>query len=378
MDRDIALYLHIPFCRRKCSYCSFVSYQNREADIATYVEALKMELSLRISGRHLRTIYFGGGTPSLLSIEQLTDILSAIRRLCDIDEEAEITMEANPGTVSMPYLSALRKLGINRLSLGIQSLNSRELATLGRIHTVEEAREAVTLSRHAGFTNFNIDLIYGLPGQALPDWQYTLHEVLKLNPEHLSLYPLTLEGNEPMSKAIERGELPVTDADMAAEHYELAEDILAEHGYQHYEISNWAKISCECRHNLVYWQQLPYIGVGVAAHSYLNGHRLANTSDLDRYINAFQDKTIPPSEIDEEINPELQCSEAIILGLRLGQGINLDSINNRFSIDLLSRFTEQVSTLTSLGLLECAGRHLRLTRRGRLLGNEVFWQFLPG
>ncbi len=373
----MALYLHIPFCRRKCSYCSFVSYQNREADIATYVEALKRELSLRIAGRRLQTIYFGGGTPSLLSAEQMADILSAIHNLCDVNREAEITIEANPGTVDRPYLTSMRKLGINRLSLGVQSLNSRELAILSRIHSVAEAKEAVHLARDAGFNNLNIDLMYGLPGQALSDWQHTLIEVSKLNPEHLSLYPLTLEGNEPMSLAMEKGELPAIDSDMAAAHYELAEDFLAAHGYQHYEISNWAKEGYECRHNLVYWQQLPYIGAGVAAHSYLDSHRYANTGDLDRYLDAFRGDTPLVPDLDEEISPELQCSEAVILGLRLGQGIDLDTIRNRFSVDLLSRYAEQVTTLTSLGLLECADRHLRLTRRGRLLGNEVFWQFLP-
>jgi oxygen-independent coproporphyrinogen-3 oxidase len=378
MDWNVALYVHMPFCRRKCSYCSFVSYQNREADISAYIEALKREMAVRIAGRKLSTIYFGGGTPTLLSSDQVTDVLSTIHRLCIVDGEAEITMEANPGTVTMPYLGELKKMGINRLSLGVQSLNSSELDMLSRIHSAAEAREAVYMARDAGFRNLNIDLIYGLPGQSSTDWQHTLDETVKLNPEHLSLYPLTLEGDEPMSLAIERGELPSIDADIAAANYELAEDVLAAHDYQHYEISNWAKEGYKCRHNLVYWQQLPYIGVGVAAHSYLGGHRLANTRDLDAYINAFKDKRFPALEMDEEISSELQCSEAVILGLRLEQGIDMEAIRNRFNIDLLSRFAQQVSTLTSLGLLECGDRHLRLTRRGRLLGNEVFWQFLPG
>lgn len=377
MSRGISLYLHIPFCRRKCGYCSFVSYAGREADVPAYIEVLKRELKLRAAGKRLGTIYFGGGTPSLLSYEQWADILSTIHSLCDVDKDAEITIETNPGTVAESYLAAIRKLSINRLSLGVQSLDDAELAVLGRIHTATEVREAVHLARNAGFTNLNIDLIYGLPGQSLGHWEKTLKEVIELTPEHISLYPLTLEGDEPMCAAMERRELPSLNPDLAAEHYELAEDLLAAQGYGHYEISNWAKPGYECRHNLVYWQGLPYIGVGAAAHSYLEGHRLANTTDLDSYLDAFRGGARTALELDEEISSELRLSEAVILGLRLSQGVNLGSIRSRFGIDLLSRYGAQVDALNGLGMLEFADNSIRLTRRGRLLGNEVFWRFLP-
>lgn len=374
---NVALYIHFPFCRRKCNYCSFVSYPGRETDIPAYVSALKQELALRADGKRIHTIYFGGGTPSLLSAEQMEGILLAIRSLSTVDNKAEITVEANPGTVDEPYLTAIRKLGINRLSLGVQSFNGSELVILGRIHTAKEARKAVRSARNAGFTNLNIDLIYGVPGQTISDWQNALAEALELNPEHFSLYSLTLEGNEPMCGTIERGELPAINPDLSAEQYELAEDLLAARGYQHYEISNWAKEGYQCRHNLVYWQGLPYLGVGAAAHSYLDGHRFANTADLDKYLNTFSSNAQLVPELNEEINPELQLAEAIILGLRMSQGVSLDSIRSRFGIDLLSQYDRQVGNLTGSGLLECTEGCIRLTRRGRLLGNEVFWQFLP-
>jgi oxygen-independent coproporphyrinogen-3 oxidase len=378
MSQDIALYIHFPFCRRRCGYCSFVSYQGRESDIPEYVKALKKELILRATDQRVCSIYFGGGTPSLLSPRQIHEILSDVHSHFTVNEASEVTLEANPGTVDEIYLTAVRKAGINRLSLGVQSLDDGELALLGRIHTATEAREAVRLARNAEFTNLSLDLIYGLPNQTLASWCKTLDEAISMNSEHISLYPLTLEDNAPMRLAIQRGEMPPLDPDLTADQYELAQDTLEEHGYLHYEISNWAKQGYECKHNMVYWQNLPYLGVGVAAHSYIDGHRLANTTDLDSYLNAFSRNSPPAWELDEEIVPELQLSETVILGLRLSEGIGLEDINRRFGIDLLRHYEQQVGETASLGLLECAGGRIWLTRRGRLLGNEVFWRFLPG
>jgi oxygen-independent coproporphyrinogen-3 oxidase len=377
MNKEIALYIHFPFCRRKCRYCSFVSYQDRAGDIPKYFAVLKRELALCVPGKNLRTIYFGGGTPSLASSRQLADILSTIRSLCNIDEEAEITLEANPGTVDKSYLAAIKQIGINRISLGVQSFNDDELSLLGRIHSAQESREAVQLAVNSGFTNINIDLIYGIPGQTLSDWQKNVIEAMKLDAEHISLYALTLEGDEPMALTIEQGELPALNPDLCAEQYELAEDILATHGYQHYEISNWAKEGFECHHNLVYWHNHPYIGIGAAAHSYIGNHRLANVRNLDQYLGMFEKNTQPVSDLNEEIGDALKLSESIILGLRLNRGVSVDDIHGLFGINLLSYYGKQVNSLTSSGLLEIAEGNLRLTRRGRLLGNEVFWQFLP-
>jgi oxygen-independent coproporphyrinogen-3 oxidase len=378
MSQDIALYIHFPFCRRRCGYCSFVSYQGREADIPEYVKALNKELTMRAAGQRVCSIYFGGGTPSLLSPEQIHEILSVVHSHFTVDEEAEVTLEANPGTVDEIYLTAVRKAEINRLSLGVQSLDDSELALLGRIHTTAEARDAVQFARNAGFTNLSLDLIYGLPGQTLSSWHRTLDELIGLSPEHISLYPLTLEADAPMRLAIQRAEVPPLDPDLTADQYELAQDTLAAHGYHHYEISNWARDGYKCKHNLVYWHNLPYLGVGAAAHSYIDGHRLANTTNLDSYLNVFSRNLPPAWELDEEIGPELQLSETVILGLRLSEGVCLEGIQSRFGIDLLKHYSQQVDETAALGLLEYSGQRIRLTRRGRLLGNEVFWRFLPG
>ena len=389
----IALYIHIPFCQRKCHYCSFISYDSRQADIPVYLKALKTEMVQRAGGKTVNSIYFGGGTPSLLSAAQVGELLTTVRSLFAMGKGAEISIEANPGTVDKAYLTAIRKLGINRLSLGVQSLNDGELNLLGRIHNANEVREAVQFARSAGFDNLNLDFIYGLPGQSLSDWRRTLEEAITLKTEHLSLYALTLEEETPLWRAIEEKALPAIDADLSADQYELAEDLLAASDYRHYEISNWAKdgpstsfnsvqdrvlrTSYECRHNLVYWQNLPYLGVGVAAHSCLNGHRMANTSDLDKYMTDFVAGSSFLPEMDEEISPELELAETVILGLRLDKGIGMVDIKDRYGIDVLSYYQGQIEEMKEAGLLECNGEYLKLTRRGRLLSNEVFWRLLP-
>ena len=377
MPRDIALYIHVPFCRHKCPYCSFVSYDHREADTLLYLSALKKELIQSASGECVRSVYFGGGTPSLLSAKHIGEIILAISRLFAVDQAAEISLEANPGTVNREYLTAIRRLGVNRLSLGVQSLNDCELAMLGRIHTAAEARDAVQQARDSGFDNLSLDLIYGLPGQTLAGWQQTLDEAMTMRPEHLSLYSLTLEEDTPMWKAIKQGSWPGLDPDISADQYELAEDLLAAHGYGHYEISNWAMAGLECRHNLTYWRNLPYLGVGVAAHSYLDGHRLANTTSLDKYLADFSEETSAEPEMDEEINPELELAETAILGLRLCEGIDPADFRRRFDVDIRAYYRPQIEEMVEAGLLEQAEGRIRLTRRGRLLSNEVFWRFLP-
>ena len=378
MPHDIAIYIHVPFCRRRCNYCSFVSYEHRETEIPAYLSALKKELVRRGHGEHVRSIYFGGGTPSLLSVRQVGDILTTISSLFAVDEGIEVTMEANPGTINVMYLTAIRALGVNRLSLGVQSMNNDELLLMGRIHTGPEAGEAVRFARNAGFDNLSLDLMYGLPGQTLRGWQNTLDMVLEMEPEHLSLYCLSLEADTPIWTAVKGKQIPDIDPDLSADQYELAEDILSAHGYRHYEISNWAKPDRECQHNITYWKYLPYLGVGVAAHSFIDGRRLANTESIYEYLAAFSDDLEPKLDPDKEISLELQLAEKIFLGLRLCDGIGVDDINSRFGIDLLECYSHQVGELAEAGLLECAGRQLRLTRRGRLLSNEVFWRFLPG
>jgi oxygen-independent coproporphyrinogen-3 oxidase len=377
VSSDIGLYIHIPFCRSKCRYCSFVSFEHREADIPRYLDALKKELARRAHGEHVRSVYFGGGTPTMLPVEAIDDLFLAVRALFHVDGECEVTLEANPGTVDAEYLSTLRKSGVNRLSLGVQSLDDRELTLLGRIHTAAEAREAVCAARNAGFDNINMDLIYGLPGQTADDWCITLEGAMGMEPEHISLYGLSLEHDAPLQQAIDKHELPEIDPDLSADQYELAGDLLDARGYRHYEISNWSKSGRECRHNIVYWRNLPYLGVGVAAHSWLNGHRLANTGNVDTYMDTLLGSAVLAPDMDEEISPELQLAETIILGLRLCDGICVRDISDRFDEDILAHYGRQVGELADLGLMEYTGGNLKLTRRGCLLSNEVFWRFLP-
>jgi len=377
MTKDLALYIHIPFCKRRCSYCSFVSYAGREVDIPIYTRALREELKAHAVGQRVSSVYFGGGTPSLLSVEQLADLMSAIRSNYALDESAEVTIEANPGTVDGEYLSAIRALGINRISLGMQSLDDAELTLLGRIHTAAEAKESFMLARDAGFSNINLDIIYGVPGRTMNQCRDMLKKVINLAPQHLSLYPLTLDGDEPLYRAIECGKVDQLDADATADQYELAEKILKSHGYNHYEISNWSFAGYESRHNMVYWLGGPYLGVGVAAHSYIDGCRYANTPALDSYLAAFCGSKSDIREMEERIGPELELAETVILGLRLTRGIDIGDINSRFNVNLLDKYRDQVEELTALGLVESDVKSISLTPRGRLLGNEVFWRFLP-
>jgi oxygen-independent coproporphyrinogen-3 oxidase len=377
MSGDIVLYLHLPFCRRKCRYCSFTSFEQSEAEIPLYIETLIKELEIRSRGENVCTLFLGGGTPSLVPAEDMEKLLTAIHRLFRVDPAAEITMEANPGTIDAPYLKAMRQMGINRLSLGVQSFNDDELRLLGRIHTAEQAKEAVSMARRAGYDNLNLDLIYGLPGQTTAAWKTTLEQALSLNPEHLSLYALTLEEDTPLQLIINEGNLPFIDPDLSADHYELAEDMLAAQGYTHYEISNWAKDGKACRHNLVYWHNLPYLGAGVAAHSYLDGHRFANTDNLDKYLTEFSGQTKYQPEMDEIINPELELAETVILGLRLGEGIKADKICQRYGVNILEKYSQPIKEMAEAGLLVQQDGHICLTPRGRLLSNQVFWRFLP-
>jgi oxygen-independent coproporphyrinogen III oxidase len=354
-----------------------VSFECREADIPAYLDALKKELVRRAHGECLRSIYFGGGTPTLLPVESTADLLLAIKALFVVDETCEITVEANPGTVDEAYLEALRKNGVDRLSLGIQSLHDRELELLGRIHTAEQARETFRFARNAGFDNVNIDLIYGIPGQTVYDWRRTIEKALEMSPEHISLYALSLEPDTPMQIAIDKQKLPGINSDLSADQYEIVEDLLESNEYKHYEISNWAKKGKECRHNMAYWQNLPYLGAGVAAHSWLDGHRIANVQDIDTYIESFAGGAVLAPDMDEEISSELQLAETVILGLRLCDGVCISDLNDRFDRDILTEYERQVGEMTDMGLVEYTDGYLKLTRRGYLLSNEVFWRFLP-
>lgn len=383
------IYVHIPFCRAKCAYCDFVSFAGLESLYEAYVEALCTEAS-RVAPRWAHfafdTLFIGGGTPTVLTVSSLEAIITACRASLHLAEEAEITVEANPGTVSFSSLCDLRRAGVNRLSLGVQSLRDSDLALLGRLHDRQAAIEAYFLAREAGFENINLDFIFGLPGQTVPQWHTMLAEALALRPEHLSLYALTVEEGTPLEKRIRQGEVPAPDEEASAEMYELAEAVLAEAGYAHYEISNWARRTpgdppqglpaLACRHNLKYWRNEPYLGLGAAAHSYDGAARYANVSDPAAYIARMRQGQEALAE-REVLTREQMMGETMMLGLRLIGGVDFAAFEARFGVPMKRIYAREIEELEREGLLEMDERGIRLTPRGRLLGNRVFAAFLP-
>jgi oxygen-independent coproporphyrinogen-3 oxidase len=403
-----SLYLHIPFCRHRCGYCDFNTYAGLEDLIPAYVEALCKEIAFSaqvarsaplkkafpLDRLPVHTIFFGGGTPSLLSAHQLGQILQVVGQSFDLADDPEITLEANPGTLSPQYLKDLRSLGVNRLSLGVQSANPLELRLLERQHDFSQVIQSVKWAHQAGLENINLDLIFGLPEQALETWQHTLNLALGLAPAHFSLYALTIEHGTPLSHWTSRGLVPLPDADLAADMYEWAATRLDAAGYQQYEISNWGgrtvtgKVHA-CRHNLQYWRNRPYLGFGAGAHGFAGGIRTANVLAPLAYIQRLRKSVIedlpfphtPATQSAQVIDRESEIGETMMMGLRLTQeGVSRCAFRQRFGQDLQDVFTQPIEELVGLGLLEWYGKgegeHLRLTTHGRLLGNQVFYRFI--
>ena len=398
-DTGISLYVHVPFCLSKCPYCDFNTYQGIESLMEPYANALSTELTLWggvLDSPRVNTVFFGGGTPSYLGPELLGRIMETISSSFVLAEAAEVTVEANPGDLTPETLAGLRSIGATRLSIGVQSLDDGLLKMLGRRHNAHEALAAHTAVREAGFDQVNLDLIYGLPGQTLHQWGETLETVAEAGPGHLSLYALILEEGTPMEQWVRRGTLPEPNPDLAADMYELASERLGGVGYVRYEISNWAFSGQESRHNKAYWLNLPYLGVGPGAHSRLGSRRFWTVKPPRDYIRLAQKWNESRSgasnqslEIDdallgsvltvagwEEISPELDMAETIILGLRLTEGIDVQDFKDRFCVDPHALYSSQIETLTGQGLLECADGRLRLTNKGFLLSNRVFVEFL--
>ncbi len=399
MTLSVGLYIHIPFCERKCPYCDFNSYAGLDALHGPYIEALINEMAwLAQRGEwQANTMFVGGGTPTLLPLSLAARALDAAQASFSIPPGAEMTVEANPGTVDQAYLAGLRSAGVNRLSLGAQSFHDDELRLLGRLHTATEVEVALCATRKASFDNVNLDLIYGLPKQSLGRWRATLERALSLSPEHLSLYSLTVESGTPLAEWVARGDLPTPDDDLTAEMYELAEELLAQAGYFHYEISNWAgettlgpQLTTQnsrraCRHNLVYWRNEPYLGLGAGAHASWGGRRWHNLlSPLD-YVTRMTPQSSgeapwqsPVVAGVEVVDEALAMGETMMLGLRLlEEGVPLARFSARFGRSLHNVYPAQLAALQAEGLLEQQADRVRLTPRGRLLGNQAFSRFLP-
>ncbi len=412
MTPDTSIYIHIPFCKHRCAYCDFNTYAGQEDSIPAYVNALINEINYvgqRTEQMNIHTVFFGGGTPSLLSALQFDSILKALRSAFTLTADAEISIEANPGTISPEKLNAIRESGINRISFGVQSANTEELRMLERIHDFFTVIEAVSTARKAGFDNLNLDLIYGLPEQTLASWQTTLQRIVDLHPEHISAYALTLEHGTPFGRWSSKGLLPLPDPDLAAEMYEYAEEFLEANGYVHYEISNWAKkdnaegrrqnaesnssftihqSSFVCRHNLQYWHSLPYLAFGAGAHGYANGYRYSNALRIKTYIERLihpssfiiQPFPLSPATVNQHKQSlKDDMSEYMLNNLRLTNvGVAESDFRLRFGSGLLDVYPKEIDELVKNELLEFAktSEVYRLTKRGRLLGNQVFVKFV--
>mgnify|MGYP001627257047 CR=1 FL=1 len=376
----ISLYVHVPFCLQKCAYCNFVSYPLEEETARRYRDCLLKEMALcgevlAPPERELATVYLGGGTPTCLPAGLLEDILEGLHRYFDWPLGIEATVEANPGTVDAAKLKMLREAGINRLSLGVQSCQDHHLDLLGRLHGFRQAVEAVLLARQVGFSNLNVDLIFALPGQTLPEWRRCLEEILALAPEHISAYSLEVEEGTPLARRIQGGGLAPCEEETELAMYLEAIAFLKENGYEHYEISNFARPGFRCRHNLAYWEHRPYLGLGLAAHSFLDRRRRANVCSLEEYCARLEAGELPAGE-EEELSEEALMGEAMFLGLRLLEGVSLEGFARRFGKNPLEVFAPQIASLCRRGLLEISSGHLRLTSRGLPLANMVFREFI--
>lgn len=374
------IYVHIPFCHSRCSYCDFATslYQSTLAE--QYVRAVAKEiLSFQTTDtREVDTIYFGGGTPSLLSPAQLARILEAIRSCFGIKPETdlEVTMEMNPGTVTLEILQEFRRLGVNRASFGAQTFDDRELARLGRSHTAEETRQTFRSLRDAGFTNVSFDLIAGLPGQTISQWNRNLDEALALRPEHLSFYLLEVHEGTPLADQIRRGLQPSTDDDLAAQMYELMLERACAAGYQHYEISNLCLPAFEARHNSKYWTGEPYFGFGCSAHSFDGKfRRWSNERDGARYTALVELGDSAIVESTQLSKAELRA-EAVFLGMRMMHGVSLQKYQQLFGTDLREGHGDDLDRFREAGLIEFDGDLVKLTRSGARLSNEVFSAFI--
>jgi oxygen-independent coproporphyrinogen-3 oxidase len=392
--KPFSLYIHIPFCKHRCAYCDFNTYAGLENLIEPYMQALCHEIRLSSRSAYqafgavlpLHTIFFGGGTPSLIPAKDLEMVIDELRAGFDISPAAEISLEANPGTLSLEYFYALRGCGINRLSLGMQSANPGELRLLERIHSTEDVIQAVDWAQKVGIENFNLDLIFGLPYQSLESWRNTLALALSTRAPHLSLYALTLEHGTPMEKWVSRGLLTMPDSDLAADMYEYASEKLDSYGYTQYEISNWAaRPELACLHNLQYWRSQPWLGLGAGAHGYVPGTRTVTTLTPAAYIQRLSQSNEPqpfpltPATAEvRSLTAEDERGEFMMMGLRLvEEGVSDAEFTARFGANLAHFYAKEITRLQSQGLLEWVDQsRLRLTKKGRLLGNRVFVEFI--
>ena len=387
--KEMGIYIHVPFCKRKCTYCDFISYPDKFEKANLYFDVLNRELdSYDFKEYNITTIYIGGGTPSFVDSKHICSILEKIKsKINNMDyKDAEITIEINPGTVTEEKLLMYKKAGVNRLSIGLQSSNDFLLNQMGRIHTYSDFLNTYMLAKKLGFQNVNVDLMLGLPNQTIQDLNKTLEEIFKLNPNHVSVYSLIVEEGTKLEKQIERGELKLPDEELERQMYWYVKNKLELNGYSHYEVSNFAKKGWESKHNLNCWEQKEYIGLGVAAHSYLNDKRYSNTSNLEDYISTKLQENIWINEtelikkeirtIEEVQTLEDKKNEYMLLGFRKIEGINIAKFKEKFVDNPIFLFRDKLNKLVEEGLIEIDLNNIKLTSKGIDFANLVFEEFV--
>lgn len=373
---DFSLYIHIPFCAKKCNYCDFNSYVALEL-VSSYIEALRKEILLYSHiERPVKTVYIGGGTPTILSEKDLETLIDCILRHFHIKSGAEFTVEANPGTLSRRKLLVLKKLGVNRLSLGLQAYQDRLLRMMGRIHSAKEFEECFKMAREAGFDNINVDVIFGLPGQTVSDFMETLEYLTTFSPEHISCYSLTVEKGTIFFEMQERGLLQLPSEEEERAMYHKAVEYLKGQGFIHYEISNFAIPGRMSRHNIACWKYEDYLGLGAGAHSFMDGRRSYNHPSPHEYLKSLSQNMLPVGNM-EYLDTKEQQAEFCFLGLRLIEGLDKQAFRRRFGKDIHETYDGAIRKLAVSGLLKEDEMHLKLTPKGLDLANEVFVEFLP-
>lgn len=373
--RDLGIYMHIPFCKRKCAYCDFISFSDKTELIEKYVLALEKEIdkcNINKDNYKIKTIYFGGGTPSFIESKYIVEILENAKRKFNISKTAEITIEINPGTITEEKLKDYYEAGINRISFGLQSTNSELLELVGRIHSYSSFIEGYKLARKVGFKNINVDLMIGLPVQTLEDVQTDLKRIIELNPEHISVYSLIVEEGTRIEEKIKNKELYLPPEELERKMYWEVKKQLEKAGYVHYEISNFAKPGYESKHDLSCWNQEEYLGFGIAAHSYFNGERYSNTENFDKYFEHPEDSKI----IHEKQTQEDKQREFMLLGLRKIEGVKISDFKNKFIENPIYLYRESLSKLVTQGLIEIDIDNIKLTDRGVDLANLVWEEFV--
>jgi oxygen-independent coproporphyrinogen-3 oxidase len=384
MKKDISIYIHIPFCIKKCTYCDFISFDNKNSLKEKYIDSLLKEISLYISALeqyNLKSVFFGGGTPTVINERSIDEILQNIYKAFKIDKEdisesgIEVSIEGNPGALTERKIKKYLASGVNRLSLGLQTINTDELQVMGRIHTAEEFYNSYNLARKNGFENINIDIIFGIPGQTVNTFKKTLNAVIEMNPEHISCYSLKLEEGTKLYKRVKTKEIQEISDEMDRKMYHLAVSELKKAGYIHYEISNFARTGFECRHNKVYWTGGEYLGLGAGAHSYMNGTRFNNKESIEEYINMLENSEKPVSN-EEKLSIEEKMSEYMILGLRLIKGISISGFEETFHEDISAVYGKKIDLLLKKKLIKKDENSIVLTKKGLDLANQVFIEFI--